>query len=1047
MDLTSYGQIEIYNSFFNGDFIPCEYTPTQCILNKYSYCVTYIINNEGNKIRVPIMFGSRLHTHEDDNPLQLNGYFIVDGLCKSVSNMYVYDKMLYTNDRAYISNGRVTILSMGRYEIYNEGKKSAWYLPLNYELIYSHSNFKELKIHLDIVAQHINQRSSMISNSDAYILCLMFEEYLGLSEYKYVPIKRLITAGELINDTINIKGDIIKCFRTHTWTVKNIQNVNSVSEDMKHYSMVGDIEAIRRVTYPTVREITRMKDRYVEDYNKYIFCPVQTSDGTLCGTIMYLCLGVRITMEGKYTIIPGEDQLLFINGKYHGKCTDVIGNESGSNAISIYNYNGAIHVLTSIGRICSGYSLVSYAVSLIPFRTHNPAVRSMFTSSMIKQAISMDPKIKNGWYHDTKYLINGEQPTVGLPFPYPCGWNVNVAIMPYFGYNVEDAIVISKSLSEKFTTEKVSIYSTVLETKYDKITHKYVNIGDKITKGNILFTAYHPKEIETIERVRSITEGIVVDIHDSDRCYSVKVVQHKKLEVGDKMSNRHGQKGVISLIVDDEYMPYTKTIDGVGRVELIMNPHTFPTRKTMGQLLEMGNNTYKIYLPNTNNDIIVDEPIIVGKCYYMALRHQVSDKIQYRNNGKIDNITHQAISGKSRGGGLRFGHMERDIMLAVGAHKELEQLWSIDKIKITSCNNCGIIDQLQHTPCKHNRVTVDAHQYLLICLCLLRANGKDIRYYPSFNIPSGETKIESKMGEYEIVDFDLTSTPKVKVLDDLYFGFTYILELKHYISKNNEIIPIIPSILRTQYLEGLYRRMFNRTKNNDIIKEIRSMLSSKNGFYHTLVEGHRVNHCLRSVIVPAPYLPPNTVEIPLGCDIGKSYGLLNRQPSLDVSSIMSVKLVVGKNKTIGIHPNLCKAFNADFDGDEMCIYGMDDLCNKLPIIEEPTQDYKHIDINNGINNVNDFTYKGLTATKKGIEYMIKSNIKGSDIDYKHIYDNIGDVIVNGKVIGNIQHCYLEGLTEEEWYIQSKAGREGASSIGINTPFIGDLNSYVNRTLI
>jgi hypothetical protein len=493
------------------------------------------------------------------------------------------------------------------------------------------------------------------------------------------------------------------------------------------------------------------------------------------------------------------------------------------------------------------------------------------------------------------------------------------------------------------------------------------------------------------------------------------------------MSSRHGQKGVISKIVPNEDMPkyYDESSDTWNNIDLIINPHTFPTRKTMGQLLEMGNKTYKIKI----KDKPIKNPIIVGKCYYMALRHQVADKLQFRNIGKIDDITHQAISGKSRGGGLRFGHMERDIMLAMGAHKELMYLWDIDRVKISCCEICGIIDQPKYIPCTHNRIIKDSHQYLLICLALLRANGHNIKYYPYSE-------------EYEIVDYDIKSnTEEVKNINDLHFGYTYILKLKHY-NSNNIIIPVIPSILRTNHLENLYKRMFNKSRHDDILKEIRKLLTSKkSGMYHDLVEGHRINHCVRSVIVPAPHLSPDTVELPLGCDIGKKYGLLNRQPSLGEGSIMSVKLVIGKNKTIGIHPSLCKSFNADFDGDEMCIYGLDELSNKLPIYENYTQDYLHTP------NVNSFTYTGLTSTKEGIKYMVEKNIKGTNIDFKHIYDKIGDVIVNGKIIGHINNNYFNGLTQDEWYIQSKAGREGASSIGINTPFIGDLNSYVNRTLI
>ncbi|CAO3620954.1 unnamed protein product [Cunninghamella echinulata] len=1014
MDQTSFGQVQIYNELFNNPSIqPPRHSPTECIGGKLSYYATH------NNKRIPVMIGSNLHVHPHDNPLNMNGYFIIDGICKSVSSMYVYDRVIFTKDRAYLSDGsRISIISMGHYENYNKGKKSQWYLPLNYTDIINYSiNPEKMRTHLEIVAKHTdaNDFQPTLPSHDILVLCYMFEEYLGIRDV-YIPTKRLITAGELIKDSIDLNLDIMKFFRTHTWTVKNIQNIHSVSEDMKHYSIIGDIEAIRRVTYPTVREITRMKDRYIQDYDKYKFCPVQTSDGALCGTIMYLAKDATVTMKGKYTIIPGNDYLLFVDGQYISTCKNIHHEQCNV----IYHHH-AIFVWTKYGRILHGTSSVSVTVDYIPYRLHNPAIRSMFTSSMIKQAITNDPKIRNGWFHDTKYLIQGEQPLIGKHFPVDSGWNLITAVMPYYGYNIEDAIVIRKSVAEKYTTTNIYIYHTELKTKFDKIIETFVKIGDRVHKQDILFKAYHPSEITTIETVRTLVDGIIDNIHSHPQCYAIKIIQTKSLEVGDKMSSRHGQKGIISLIVEDEKMPHYYINNTWQPIDLIMNPHTFPTRKTMGQILEMGNKLYPVRIQDQH----LKNPIMVGPCFYMALRHQVNDKLQFRNDGPIDPISLQAVPGKSRQGGLRFGHMERDILLAAGAHKELQYIYNIDKIQISCCNQCGIIGHhYQLSLCPHKRYTHTAHQHLILCLAFLRANKHDIRYYPNTN-------------QYEIIDYNIDDTPEIKHAGELHFGMTNFLDIRHY-----KDVPILPAILRNDYLNNMYKRMFNRNKHDDIFKELKKMLTNKKiGIYHQYVEGHRVNHCVRSVIVPAPYLPTNTIELPIGCDIGKPYGLLNRQPSISEQSIMSVHLIIGKNKTIGINPQLCEAFNADFDGDEMCVYGIDDICDKLPVVPKETQDYKHK------KPLDELTHEGFTCNKEGIKYMIDIGAKGTIIDYKHIYEKIGDVIVNGEVIGHIHNSYMKGLTEDEWYIQSKAGREGASSIGINTPFIGDLNATCNRTMI
>ena len=1022
MDVTDFNQIKVYDEYFAGVGAEAPtMSPSECLREKLSYYSIF------KKKRLPVMIGSKLHLdhHKEDNPLDMYGYFIVDGKCKSVSSMYVYDKVLYTEDRAYISTGRVSILSMGKYEHHVKGKRRAWFLPINYQEICKFSSDPDrLLAHLDMVATNTDddRYGPNVNNNDAYILCRTFEYYIGIKK-NYVPNKRLITPGELIHDALSFDQDVINYFRTHTWTVKNMQNVNSVSEDMKHYSLIGDVEAIRRVTFPTIREITRMKERYVNDYERGVFCPAQTSDGVLCGTIMYLCLGARVSFRDKCKAIEGNTHMLFENGVYRQMVSGVEASETATVLRDEY----AIMVWTSHTRIVASNLSISYALSFIPYRTHNPAIRSMFTASMIKQAITMDDRVKNGVFHDTKHLVRGEQPHVGPAFPHPAGWNVVCAIMPYYGYNVEDAIVISESTAAKFTSQKHSVYSTQYKSKYDAITECPFKVGDYVKKKSVLFRAFHPTEITTLEVVRTAHEGHVTGIVEAQHCFAMKVSNERALEVGDKMSSRHGQKGVVSIIVPDRNMPKYMNEEGEWEsVELIINPHAFPTRKTMGQVKEMGETLREVYIGKRK----IANKIYVGRCYYMALRHQVADKIQHRNTGANDEITKQATTGKSRVGGLRFGHMERDILLAVGAHKELEYIYSIDQAVISCCDVCGVIGMpSQLSVCEHvsERYNVQSHQYVILCTCLLRANGHDIHYFPGSN-------------EYEIVDFDVATTPKVPNADGMHFGYTDLLDLRHY--PNGDVtIPVIPAILRTSYLDTLYKRMFNKVKNNEIFKELKRMLSSKNGVYHNLVEGHRINHCVRSVIVPNPTLEEDLVELPFGCDIGKSFGLLNRQPSLSEHSMMSVRLKVGKKKTIGIHPRLCKSFNADFDGDEMCVFGMEGPSDKLPVRSSGTQDYVHSD------NLEEFTMKGLTCDKEGIMEMIRSGAKGSLTDLQHIYERIGEVVVDGEVVGVIEGCYNNGLSEDEWYVQSKAGREGASSIGINTPFIGDLNSYCNRQVV
>jgi hypothetical protein len=1018
MDDTDFGQIAIYNKLFNNATGSSD-TVLDCLYGKKSYCGMF------NSKRLPIMIGSKLHTC-DENPLNINGYFIIDGICKTVSSLYVIDKMPYTKDRAYLTDGtRVSILSFGKYKVFSGNTSTTWFLPNNYHDITQYSNKPtRLLEHLNISHSLNKQRfTRSVGPVDAAILCGMFEAWLGIKdapEQRY----RLVTPGELIHDAITRGHEPISCFKTHTWPVKNILNIHSVSEDMKHYSMLGDIEAVRRITFPTIRENTTLSKRLVKHSNRKKICPVQTSEGSLCGTVLYLTQGATVTDEEDVSYsdtVESHCYMLFINGKFVDNVSSIDTNAD------VVIQGKLIMVWSSMGRIKDGHSDVSVCAGYIPYRTCNPAVRAMFACAMLKQAISVDPRTRDGMFHDTKYLISGEQPLIGPPFPYPCGWNLTVGIMPWYGYNIEDAIVVSESTARKYTTEKYAVYKAILGTLNDTILETFVDVGSIVTKGMLLFTAFHPREITTIEMVRADISGYVSCIVEHEACYSVKVCYRRILEVGDKMTSRHGQKGVVSLVVPDKDMPKYLVNSEWKPIELLINPHAFPSRMTMGQLHEMGKTTFRVKIPEYGE---VLKPIIVGKCYYMALRHQVADKVQWRADGMMNKLSGQAMSGKANQGGLRFGHMERDVLLAVGDHAILHELFSIDMETTWTCDTCGIIGRKD--ACIHDRNETPIHRHTLICLGYMRALGKDILYWPNVK-------------EYSIVKIDISRFPEIKRPEEMNFGETDILDIRYCerpgLSKDEKkIVPVLPAILRTNNINMLYTRMFSKKNYDDIIKAIFTTLAGKNGTYHKYVEGKRVNNCVRSVIVPRPNIPVDTVELPLGTNINSSNGILNRQPSLSSNSLMFAKLVIGSNKTIGINPQLCKAFNADFDGDEMNVFGTDNITDRLPPRVEPVQDYI-------LGTCEEVTHMGLTATVDDMQMMVDKKSKGKPFNIEHMFIRIGDVMVAGEKVGTIEGCYFVGLTDDEWYLQSMAAREGAASIGVNTPFTGDLNATCNKAYI
>ncbi|KAF7836196.1 DNA-directed RNA polymerase I subunit 2 [Senna tora] len=208
---------------------------------------------------------------------------------------------------------------------------------------------------------------------------------------------------------------------------------------------------------------------------------------------------------------------------------------------------------------------------------------------------------------------------------------------------------------------------------------------------------------------------VSVDVKNKKQLQKVNIrFRHPRNPViGDKFSSRHGQKGVCSQLWPDIDMPFSGTT-GM-RPDLIINPHAFPSRMTIAMLLESvaakGGSLRGEFVDATpfrssvkkdsgesgsKSDSLVDElglllkekgfnyhgvevlysgvygteltcEIFIGPVYYQRLRHMVSDKFQVRSTGTIDQVTRQPIKGRKRGGGIRFGEMERDSLLAHGA--------------------------------------------------------------------------------------------------------------------------------------------------------------------------------------------------------------------------------------------------------------------------------------------------------------------------------------------------------------------------------------------
>ena len=340
------------------------------------------------------------------------------------------------------------------------------------------------------------------------------------------------------------------------------------------------------------------------------------------------------------------------------------------------------------------------------------------------------------------------------------GKNVVVAFMTFDGYNYEDAVILNEKLvrDDVYTSIHIEDYQMQCrETKLgpEEITRDIPNVGDdarknldengiviigtEVHEGDILVGKVTPKGMAELtseekllhaifgEKTREVRdtslrvphggEGIVHDVKiysrkDNDelpagvsKVIRVYIAQKRKIQIGDKLSGRHGNKGVISLILPSEDMPFLP--DGTP-VDIMLNPQGVPSRMNIGQILElhlgMAAKKLNVHFATpvfdgaSNQDIIdmmkeagmdedgktilyngrtgepFDNRISVGVMYMIKLHHMVDDKLHARSTGPYSLVTQQPLGGKAQFGGQRFGEMEVWALEAYGAAHTLQEI-------------------------------------------------------------------------------------------------------------------------------------------------------------------------------------------------------------------------------------------------------------------------------------------------------------------------------------------------------------------------------------
>ena len=343
------------------------------------------------------------------------------------------------------------------------------------------------------------------------------------------------------------------------------------------------------------------------------------------------------------------------------------------------------------------------------------------------------------------------------------GKNLTVAFMTYNGYNYEDAVILNEKMVKEDVLTSIYIEDYEIQCRDTKLgpeeitrdipnvseearrnldSNGIIRIGTEVKEGDILVGKVTPKGMVELtseekllhaifgEKTREVRDtslrvphggaGIVHDIKiytkkDSDELPSgvskeirVYIIQKRKIQVGDKMAGRHGNKGVISLVVPQEDMPYLP--DGTP-VDILLNPLGVPSRMNPGQILEMhlgmaakklGVHTAtpvfdgatwediqemmaeagmdpdgKTVLYDGKTGEPFDNRVAVGVMYMIKLDHMVDDKLHARATGPYSLVTQQPLGGKAQFGGQRFGEMEVWALYAYGAAHVLQEILTV----------------------------------------------------------------------------------------------------------------------------------------------------------------------------------------------------------------------------------------------------------------------------------------------------------------------------------------------------------------------------------
>lgn len=415
------------------------------------------------------------------------------------------------------------------------------------------------------------------------------------------------------------------------------------------------------------------------------------------------------------------------------------------------------------------FTILGAVAGLIPYPHHNQSPRNTYQCAMGKQAIGAIAYNQFSRIDTLLYLmVYPQKPMVTTRTielvkydKLPAGQNATVAVMSYSGYDIEDALVLNKASCDRGfgrcqVFKKISMplkgyqngaQDRLADRDANNSRHKkigkdgLVEVGSELEASDMYMLKESPVNQSTVVAGAqqqwapahmsyklpdpSYADKVMITTNEGNNTIiKIQTRQTRRPEIGDKFSSRHGQKGVVGTLAEQADMPFS---DSGVVPDIIMNPHGFPSRMTVGKMLEllsgkagvlegkqeygtafggskvedMGNALVRHGFSYSGKDSLTSG--ITGEClpayvyfgpiYYQKLKHMVQDKMHARSTGPRAILTRQPTEGRSRQGGLRLGEMERDCLIAYGASQLLLErlMLSSDAHEVDVCESCGMM--------------------------------------------------------------------------------------------------------------------------------------------------------------------------------------------------------------------------------------------------------------------------------------------------------------------------------------------------------------------